>query len=308
MANNIYIGPAGWSYPDWNGTVYPLKQDKGFDALAYIAFYFNLIEINNTFYRIPSVNTVRRWVERVSGNPDFMFTVKSYRNFTHGQEPLSDLELNTFKKAVEPVYSAGILGGILLQFPWSFRYSRDSRRRIDRLVACLAPLPAAVEVRHGGWGKPEAVSYIADTGAMLCGIDQPLVGDSLSPRTFLAQPTGAYFRLHGRNAASWFGQGTSRDERYNYLYSPEELSTWTSRAAETAAEARRVYVVMNNHFMGQAVANALELKHQLLGEKVPVPAPLVRKYPRLRSIAAEAEEPPSGASPGRIQGELFKDD
>ena len=308
MASNIHIGPAGWSYPDWNGAVYPLKQDKGFDALAYIAFYFNLIEINSTFYRMPAAETVRRWTRRVSGNPDFLFTVKLHRSFTHGQDQPSDRELDVFKRALEPAHSSGRLGSVLLQFPWSFRYNRDSRHRIGRLVAGLAPLPAAVEVRHGSWAKPEAVNCIADTGAMLCGIDQPLIGDSLSPRTFLTQPGGAYFRLHGRNAASWFGPDTSRDERYNYLYSPQELTAWTARAAEAAGQAGRVYVVMNNHFMGQAVANALELKHQLLQERVPVPAPLVRKYPRLRTIATGQNDPPPGSSKDRIQGNLFEDD
>ncbi len=305
MTGRIYVGPAGWSYPDWNGSVYPVKQKEGFDPLAFISCYFNLVELNNTFYRIPGQGTVRGWVRRIAGTPDFLFTVKAFRNFTHGSGPLLQSEIEAFKSAISPVLSEGRLGAVLLQFPWSFRYSRDTRQHVERLTKSLNPFPLAVEVRHGSWGSEDAVDFIRSTEATLCGIDQPLIGHSLTPKTHLAGRSGAYFRLHGRNTAKWFGPDTTRDERYNYLYSKDELSLWAKKITLTSETIDRIFIVLNNHFRGQAVANALELKSLLSGETVRAPESLLRAFPRLRSIAST----PAGEGPGSpeppAQGELF---
>ncbi len=306
MASNIHIGPAGWSYPDWNGVVYPPKQKKDFDPLAFIAFYFNLVEINSTFYRIPTPDTSRRWVRRVRTNPDFSFAVKAFRNFTHGKDPFSQSEFDAFKRAIAPIYEHGILGFVLIQFPWSLRFDGDARRLIDRLTSALTPFPVAVEIRHGSWAKTEAIEFLRNTGATLCGIDQPVIGNSITSKTHFAGPSGAYFRLHGRNAAKWFDRNATRDERYDYSYSSDELSSWSSKISKEATN-NRTYVVLNNHFRGQAVVNALELKTLIFREKVPVPATLLRGIPHLREIAAEPDESAPDASSSRIQGELFSE-
>ena len=223
MTKSIFIGPAGWSYRDWNGVVYPPKQEKGFDPLAFVSFYFNLVEINSTFYRTPGPATARNWVKRVADNPEFLFTAKAHQNFTHARGPISQTELDAFKRALSPIYEEGRLGFILVQFPWSFRYSRESKDVIHRLATALAPLPVAFEVRHGSWAKSEAIAYFRELGVTLSGIDQPVIGNSLTPKTHIEGTNGAYFRLHGRNAAKWFNKDSTRDDRYDYLYCKLEL-------------------------------------------------------------------------------------
>ncbi|NIM19440.1 MAG: DUF72 domain-containing protein [Candidatus Latescibacteria bacterium] len=305
MANNILIGPAGWSYPDWNGVVYPTKQEKEFDPLAFIAFYFNLIEINSTFYRIPSPAMTRRWVKRVEGNPDFLFTAKAFRNFTHEKKQLSRTEVDGFMKALSPIHDEGKLGFILIQFPWSLRCTREAKSLVGRLIKALSPFPVAVEVRHGSWAQREAIEFIKDAGATLCSIDQPLIGDSLSPRTSWAGSSGAYFRLHGRNASKWFDRDATRDERYDYLYSKNEISSWAETISKTAKTASRTFVVLNNHFRGQAVTNAIELEAAISNTNVKVPLMLLRAFPHLEQIAEPPVEETPGSSSPRIQGDLF---
>jgi uncharacterized protein YecE (DUF72 family) len=285
MSAPLYIGPAGWSYPDWNATVYPPKKPKGFDPLEFLTSYFNLIEINSTFYRVPAVSTVRSWAERVAGAPDFRFTLKLHRNFTHETGPIDARNVDVFKRAVAPLLDAGRLLYVLLQFPWSFRNTAPNRRRLDELIGLLQPFPLAVEVRHGGWDDGDAVDALFQRGAAVCAVDQPLIGDSLGFGTRINRPGGEYFRLHGRNKSEWFRAGTNRDLRYNYFYSQDELEKLASPIRTAAETAQHVVVVLNNHFRGQAVANALELKSMLTGNKVEVPETLLGGYPRLGPIA-----------------------
>jgi uncharacterized protein YecE (DUF72 family) len=300
IENRLHIGPAGWQDDDWNGIVYPSPRPRDFDALEHIASYFNLDEINSTFYRVPSPHTTRRWAERVSHNPAFLFTVKAHQALTHRDDDRRP-ELDAFRRAVDPLASAGRLGCVLLQFPWSFRFGAPAARRIDAVTSALRPLPLAVEVRHGSWESDEADAYLASAGVAVCGIDQPVIGESFRPYRFRVGPAGAYFRFHGRNYRNWFGEGVGRDARYDYLYSPEELSPWADVIRRAADGAARVFVVLNNHFRGQAPANAFELAATLLGRPVPAPATLRRAYPRLQD--ATLPSPFEGSA----SGDLFAD-
>ncbi len=308
MIENLFIGPAGWSYPDWDGIVYPSQRNKSFDPLAFIASYFNLIEINSTFYRIPDPSVARSWTKRVEHNPSFLFTAKLHRNFTHAKGPISHTDMTAFIRAVMQIHREEKLGFVLVQYPWSFRYSAEATKVIGRLVSTLAPLPVAVEVRHGSWENKDALSFFEESKATLCCIDQPIIGQSVTPRTHHAGPAGAYFRLHGRNAAKWFGRDSSRDERYDYLYSLEELSKWSTRISATKAKNKPMFVVTNNHFRGQAVANAFELKFLLTQKKVPVPATMFNNFPALKKIADRNEERTRQKDRRNVQGDLFDTD
>lgn len=280
LDTRLYIGPAGWQYDDWYGTMYPSPRPRGFDPLAYVASYFNLIEINSTFYRVPAPATCRRWVERIEIHPHFLFTAKAHQSFTH-RDDSSALDRAQFVSAMAPLHDAGRLGAVLLQYPWSFRFDASSRRRLDGLVADLGALPLAVEVRHGSWESDEAQAYLAHKAVSVCGIDQPVIGESLRPYQYRAGPAGAYFRLHGRNYQHWFGADSGRDERYNYLYTESELSPWADVIRKAALASERVFVVLNNHFRGQAPANAFAMAAMLLGRSLPAPASLRRAYPEI---------------------------
>ncbi len=174
----------------------------------------------------------------------------------------------------------------------------------------LLPFPAAVEVRHGEWAAPQITGFFHDNGIAMCGIDQPLIGNSLGPDVHVAGPGLAYFRLHGRRKDKWFGDSTSRDERYDYLYDESELAPWSDRIRQASAGTRRVFAVLNNHFRGQAVVNALELRTMLTGEKTRAPRSLLSRYPRAKTLLTEEEETTakSRRGPGGQLGLFDKDD
>ena len=129
----IRVGPAGWSYEDWEGIVYPSPRRSKFDPLAYLADYFDTIELNNTFYRIPTPQMSRSWIKRTRSNPHFKFTAKLFRNFTHEREALSDADEANFKNGIAPLLENQTLGALLLQFPYSFHYSEPNLQYLKRL-------------------------------------------------------------------------------------------------------------------------------------------------------------------------------
>jgi uncharacterized protein YecE (DUF72 family) len=265
----VRVGPAGWSYKDWEGVVYPTHGSR-FDPLEYLAHYFDTIEVNSSFYRIPPPSNGRSWARRVGGNDAFRFTVKLYRGFTHEAEGPAAGDAAAFREMLDPLAGEGRLGGVLIQFPWSFKDGPEARTRLSRIVDEFASYPLAVEVRHGSFQSPDFLDFLTGRGVAFVNIDQPIFGNSIRPSAIVTGPI-AYVRLHGRNAEKWFAHEESW-ERYDYLYSPEELEPWVGRARELA-EKRDVYVVTNNHFRGQAIVNALDLKRGL-GQQVEVPPAL----------------------------------
>lgn len=255
----IRIGPAGWSYADWENVVYPPHGSR-FDHLAYLASYFDTIEVNSAFYRIPPPTHSQSWVRRVAANDAFRFTTKIYRGFTHDAGFPSADEVTAFRKYLEPLASSERLGAILVQFPWSFRNSAESIERLEKIFDALAPWPLALEVRHATFQDADFHRWLDDRGVSWVNVDQPLFSDSVKPADTVTG-TIAYARFHGRNYTKWFAHAESW-ERYDYLYSKEELEPWVGRI-EAMASARDTYVVMNNHFRGQAIVNAGELKRSL---------------------------------------------
>jgi uncharacterized protein YecE (DUF72 family) len=291
LENRVHIGPAGWDYPDWDGIFYPSRRPRNFDALAYVASYFTLVEINSTFYRVPAPYVVRRWVERIAHRPHFTFTMKAHQSLTHHGPVPTPPELAPLRGTIDILADAERLGAVLLQFPWSFRFDDESRQHLDARVQELRPFPLAVEVRHASWETPDALSYLGALGVSVSGVDQPVIGESIPPYHYRAGPAGAYFRLHGRNYRNWFAEDAGRDARYDYLYSPEELSPWANVIRQAAAETNAAYVVLNNHFRGQAPANAFELAHLMFGRKLPAPDELRRAIPRLTESTVRRDEP-----------------
>ncbi len=281
----IRFGPAGWSYDDWDGLVYPSPRPRGFHPAEYLAEFFDTIELNTTFYQPPRPEVVRGWARRVERNPNFKFTAKLWQRFTHDRSATREDE-KVFKRALDPLMEAGRLGALLVQFPWSFRNTRPNREYVGGLVVEFMEYPLALEVRHASWNQPVIFQMLRDLGVGFCNIDQPVIGRSLAPSSQATAPIG-YVRLHGRNYERWFTAEDHPEERYNYLYSLAELDPWAERIKNLATAAAAVYVITNNHFRGKAVANALQLITLVRGGKVSVPETLLDEYPELRSIAAE---------------------
>jgi uncharacterized protein YecE (DUF72 family) len=282
----IRVGPAGWSYADWDGVVYPRPKPRDFHEAAYLARYFDTIEINTTFYNPPAPRTAQGWARKVAANADFRFTAKLWQRFTHDRNANRQDE-KVFKKGLAPLVEAGRLGALLLQFPWSFKNTRENREYLGGLVVEFMEYPLVLEVRHSSWNQAETFQLLAELGVGFCNIDQPVIGRSIAPTDRSTARIG-YVRLHGRNYEHWFTSEDRPEERYNYLYSMEELEPWAQRIRNIAERADVTYVITNNHFRGKAIANALQLINLLTGQPVGVPRTFLAHYPELASIAAPA--------------------
>ena len=297
--NKIRIGPAGWSYKDWEGVVYPHKPGVKFDPLTYLAKFFDTIEINSTFYRPPAATSAKAWAKRVANNPDFRFTAKLHRVFTHERGDATDKDEQMFREGIDPLVEARKFGALLLQFPWSFKNTDEERSYLIKLINRFKDYPLIIEVRHASWNNPAIYEELEARDVGICNIDQPIFKKSIRPAALTTSSLG-YVRLHGRNYQNWFREEAVRDERYNYLYSVDELEPWVVRVREVAKLTKETYVITNNHFLGKAVVNALEIKSTLEGRPVPAPLPLFDKYPRLVDSAV-----PEHASPETREPTLF---
>jgi uncharacterized protein YecE (DUF72 family) len=289
MANIIRIGPAGWAYKDWEGVVYPRKPGAKFDPLEYLASFFNTIEINSSYYRPFTESTAKSWAGRVTAAPDFMFTAKLHRVFTHERGKATAEDEKQVREGMDALHGAGKLGAILLQFPWSFKNTDDERVYLAKLLERFRDYPLVLEIRHSSWNNPQIYEWLEELSVGVCNVDQPLFAKSIKPADLTTSQIG-YVRLHGRNYQDWFREKAPRDDRYNYLYSMDELEPWITRIKEIAAKTKESYVITNNHFRGQAVVNALEIKATLAEERVAAPAPLFEKYPELKESAVPKGE------------------
>jgi uncharacterized protein YecE (DUF72 family) len=298
----IRTGPAGWSYRDWEGIVYPRPRPAGFDPLAYLAGYFDTIEINSTFYRPASTDSAASWAMRTSANPDFRFSAKLWRRFTHERdEAFTRADVAAARAALDPLQDAGRLGVVLLQFPWSFRRDDASRQWLDDVTSTFRDFRLAVEVRHESWNVPRFFEELTDRNVSFVNIDQPRFKHSIGPTARATSPIG-YVRIHGRNYAAWFRKGARVEERYDYLYTAEELAPWVDRITELADTTDDTYVVTNNHYKGKGIANALMIRSMIAGDPVPAPPALVEAYPDVLAGFVDAPEPALNGSSPRSAG------
>ncbi|HSA95510.1 MAG TPA: DUF72 domain-containing protein [Acidobacteriota bacterium] len=279
-----FVGPAGWSYEDWEGIVYPVAKPRGFHALSYLPAFVDIVEVNSTFYRPAPPDMVKAWLKRIEDRPKFQLALKLFQAFTHAREGFSRKDIDDVRQAADLVRLKGRLAALLVQFPWSFRNSPENMEYLRRLFKAFAGYPLAVEVRHAGWDDRAYYDLLKENGAAFCNIDQPVIGESLGPSAVSTTPDFAYVRLHGRNYKDWFRDQAGRDARYDYLYAQNELEDWVARIKQLGQKSGKVYIITNNHYRGQAMANALQIRNMITGEKVDVPEPMLEKYPVLREI------------------------
>jgi uncharacterized protein YecE (DUF72 family) len=282
----LRVGPAGWNYKDWEGIVYPAGSRKSFDPLAYLASYVDTIEINSSFYGPPRPEDAAAWARRVRGNPRFKFTAKAWQRVTHDcreaiQTGSLPQDCEQVRRGLAPILEAGILGAVLLQFPWSFRKTDENVGFLDLLFRYLGDFPLAVEVRHGSWNSDPFFEFLRANRVSFCNVDQPVIGDSLAPGARVTSRIG-YYRLHGRNYGSWFDEKAGRDARYDYLYTKEEVRDLAGKVAQIRQTTDETYAITNNHFRGQALVTAMEILEELDAVPPAVPALLAESYPRLK--------------------------
>ena len=301
-APRIRIGTSGWSYPSgtgtWNGIFYPSAgrgRGRGkFDQLAFYAEHFDTVEINSSFYRVPTAETTADWAKRTPKG--FEFSLKLFQKFTHpemfhkasGDDPwnLGTKDVDEMRRALEPLAAAGKLGALLAQFPASFKNEPDSRAYLEWLLEQFAAYEVAVELRHRSWSDDprETLALLEASNAAWTQIDEPKF--RLSIRQDLRPNIGAfyYLRLHGRNAKNWWKHEKSED-RYNYLYSTAELEPIAEAVEDASRKVKKSYLYANNHFSAKSVANAAILKHRL-GQELPgeYPDEFVERYPDLDGL------------------------
>ncbi len=292
-APHLRIGPAGWSYKDWAGYVYPQPRPKGFHPATFLAEFFDTIEINTSFYHPMQADHAAQWIERVADNPRFLFTAKLWKKFTHEHDATVQDEREA-RAGLDILQRANRLGALLLQFPFSFHREPENIAYLASVLKRFAAYPLVVEVRHASWNIHQTFELLREHHAGFCNIDQPIIGRSIGPSTASTSPIG-YVRLHGRRYDTWFTDdpGVSPHERYNYLYSAEELAPWAARIEKVSKQASTVFVITNNHYQGKGVVNALQLINILTKSKVNVPEPLRQHFPQVDAIAATRQSEPT---------------
>jgi uncharacterized protein YecE (DUF72 family) len=292
---DLRIGVAGWAYKDWEGIVYPARMRPKQHPVEYLAQYFDLIEINTSFYGHLKPELAKLWCRKAAAvNSQFLFTAKLHKSFTHS--PMAVLESTsaaTIKSTPEDEVQAkdgydalaaeGRLGALLVQFPVSFKNTNENRDYLDALLQKFRAYPLAVEIRHSSWNNEGTLKYFVEKGVAFCNIDQPVIGRSLAPTEHVTAPR-AYVRLHGRRYDQWFEAERPHD-RYDYLYTEEELTGWKDRIVRVAQKSDKLFAVANNHFEGKAAVNALQLKSMIGGTRVKAPEILVKRYPVLEKVA-----------------------
>ncbi len=298
-------GTAGWSYEDWVGPFYPTDLPRGFSRLEFYSRFFDCVEVDSTFYRHFPPKIAEKWIREVEGNNRFVFLVKLYKGFTHGRSAGSEnlpAERGIVSEFIAPFIEHQKLGGMLVQFSEYFRDCAASRDKISSITEQFPGVSLFVELRHASWYGPPAAEFISKNHLNVIAVDQPGLGGMAGFTPEIVGKVG-YIRLHGRNEAAWEEGRRSlaqksggdahrgadqehRNDRYNYLYNSSELDEIESKIKKVGERCDRIYVVANNHPMGKAVANALELVRRLRDQdKVAVPDTVIRYFPELERFS-----------------------
>jgi uncharacterized protein YecE (DUF72 family) len=258
------FGTAGWSYKDWEGPVYPEQKARDFNHLEFLSREkgFDFVEVNTSFYRIPSLKLTEGWVRKTQGLPDFRFWLKLFSKFTH-ERKVSSADVQAFKASLEPLRRAGKLSGLLIQFPYSFKLNTGHLKYTLALADIFAEYTLALEFRHNTWERREFFDILKEKNLIWTNIDQPEVSLSLPLTAVMTHEHTTYFRLHGRNEQAWFSN-QGRDARYDYDYNMKELGQISRKIKELVELAKTVFISGNNHYKGSAVKNLIELKKELI--------------------------------------------
>ena len=250
MPGEVVFGVAGWSYEDWKGVVYP-RSCK--DTLRAVAERVDLVEVNSTFYGLPSAKNCASWAQRTE-DLGTRFTAKLPREFTHARR-FDDGLVERVREGFAPLAASGRLDGLLAQFNHELPFDAAAVELLARIAESFRDTaPVFVEVRHRSWNASAALEALRPLGVGVLELDYPgMVGGFSRDVTGVRAGGVAYFRLHGRNRA-WFRKGAARDEVYDWRFSEDEVRQLWGRVERIAATSTRAIVVANNHFHGKAMA------------------------------------------------------
>lgn len=252
-----YLGTSGFSYEDWVGRFYPEGTDKK-DMLRYYASCFNAVEINSSYYNIPGAASFAAMDRKTPAG--FRFVVKAHKDMTHTER--ADHEaFKRFVGSIQPLRESGKFGCMLAQFPWSFRATQANAAKLREFKDRAGELPTVIEFRNADWVNQETFDLLKELGLGYCCVDEPGL-KGLMPRVAAATSHIGYVRFHGRNAKQWWKHEEAY-ERYNYLYSEEELAEWAPKIKDVQERTRDTYLFFNNHYQGKSAQNARMLARML---------------------------------------------
>jgi len=251
----LLIGTSGYDYPEWVGGFYPPKTART-KLLEYYSTQFNSLELNGTYYRMPTTTQMQNMVNRTGGK--VQISVKAFKDLTHN--PHADHYqslMSEFKTALEPLQKNNILLCVLFQFPQSFHYAKPQRLYLDAILKEATDIPIVVEMRNAQWQNDQVYNALRQRNVGWCIMDNPALKD-LPILDFTHTSELAYFRLHGRNKDMWYkGDNVTR---YDYLYNDDELQTFINPIKNLLAHAAIVAIFLNNHAKSQATINAKKLE------------------------------------------------
>jgi uncharacterized protein YecE (DUF72 family) len=294
----VLVGTASWTDPTMTapGVFYPREATTAEERLAFYASQFPLVEVDATYYALPTQRLAELWRDRTP--PDFTFDIKAHALMTgqptetrrlpkairealpeairaksriYGKdlpEEVLDAIYTEFADALEPLRAAGQLGSILLQYPRWFFPSNESRAAILEARERLGGLEVAVEFRHGSWfnekNAERTLKFLEDHALPLVMVDEPQGFKSSVPLVVAAtSPRLALVRFHGRNATTWEARDVSPAERFRYLYDRDELAEWAPRIAQAASRSEETHVLMNNCYANYGAVNARQMARLL---------------------------------------------
>lgn len=258
----IHVGTSGFSYRDWIGPFYPEgTADRA--MLEYYSTQFDLVELDYTYYTMPAQRSIESMCRRTPEN--FVFCVKAHKSMTH-EIPEDPAEMQgvfaRFMQALEPMIRTGKLGCVLVQFPWIFKPSQPNADYVRGLRRLLPDVEIIVEFRNVQWVQEAAFRMLRAAKLGFCCVDEPRLR-GLFPPLALATSQVGYVRFHGRNASKWWKHEQTW-ERYDYLYSEDELRSWEPKVKQIAESTEHTFVLFNNCHAGQAAINAATFE-EILG-------------------------------------------
>jgi uncharacterized protein YecE (DUF72 family) len=260
---DLLIGTSGYDYLDWKNGFYPEKLART-KFLEYYAEHFNSLELNGTFYRMPTPEQMLKMIDR-SGRK-VRFTVKAFQDLTHNLDKSRYQALvYEFRKALEPLIKENLLLCALFQFPESYHYEKNERLYLDALLKEISDVPVVVEMRNADWQNEQVYNALRQRNVGWCITDNPAL-KKLPKTEFVTTSDIAYMRFHGRNSQMWYkGDNVSR---YDYMYSDEELQAFVNPILELLKYTKIVALFFNNHAKSNATVNAKKIEMLLkLGEE-----------------------------------------
>jgi uncharacterized protein YecE (DUF72 family) len=250
MAATVRLGTCSFADEGLVKAWYPRGVSTGKARLAYYAERFDTVEIDSTYYHLPDPAVTGRWAQRTPA--EFTFHVKAHATMTHHEPADQARAFAEFRASIEPLELSGKLRGVLLQYHPRFVKSAEAKSELERVHALLDPLVPLVEFRHRSWLEEEeradTFAFLERNGLAYVSVDTPPTrASNVLPAVAAATHAVAYVRFHGRNVKTWNIKAEKSSDRFDWMYSEEELGQWVAELGRLAAEADEAYAMFNNN-------------------------------------------------------------